>query len=201
MQRNVCMLTLSALFLILSGLLPQQANAGAWAKKKGEYYAKLSSISYSADEHFTADGKREPLSTPDDSFDADQVFLYVEYGVMERLTLVADGNWGELVNRSMQVRDANSGVGDLGIGAKYQWLDAPVVLAPYIKLKIPTGYDSDDNPSLGTGDVDLEFQLLASRSLYPWPVYVGAELGYRLRGSGESVGAGSSLGFGVSISR
>jgi len=176
-KKQTCLLA----SLILFGLLPHRVDAGAWAQTKGQYYAKLSTISYSADEHYTTDGKREPLAAGD-SFDADQVFLYVEYGAMDRLTVVGEGNWGELVSRTSQERHSTQGIGDLGIGAKYQWLDAPVVLAPYVKWKIPTGYDADDDPSLGTGDMDLEFRLLASRSLYPAPVYVGAELGFRLRG-------------------
>jgi len=178
LKKRTCLL---AAFLILFGLLPQRLDAGAWAQAKGQYYAKLSSISYSADEHYTSDGKREPLAAGD-SFDADQVFLYVEYGATNRLTVVGEGNLGELVSRTTQERHSTQGIGDLGLGAKYQWLDAPVVLSPYVKWKIPTGYDSDDNPSLGTGDMDLEFRLLASKSLYPYPVYVGAELGLRLRG-------------------
>ena len=173
---------LLAIFPILVGLLPPPADAGAWAQKKGQYYAKLSSISYSADEHFDTGGDKASLGTMEETFDADQVFLYVEYGALDRLTLIAQGNWGELVSENRLERHSTQGLGDLGMGAKYQWVDAPVVLAPYVELKIPAGYDDHDNPSLGTGDIDLEVRLLASRSLHPLPVYVGAELGYRLRG-------------------
>jgi len=56
------------------------------------------------------------------------------------------------------------------------------VLAPYASLKLPTGYDTNNNPALGTGKADLELRLLAATSLHPVPVYLGAELGYRLRG-------------------
>ena len=127
-KKQTCLLA----SLILLGLLPYRVDAGAWAQTKGQYYAKLSTISYSADEHYTTDGKREPLAAGD-SFDADQVFLYVEYGAMDRLTVVGEGNWGELVSKTSQERHSTQGIGDLVIGAKYQWLDAPVVLAPYAK--------------------------------------------------------------------
>ena len=170
------------LFILLAIALPQQAQAGAWAQAQGKYYIKLSGISYSAKDHFNAEGDKEPLSPMDDRFNADQVFLYAEYGALNRLTITAQGNWGELVSKNTQGRNSTRGTGDWDIGLKYQSVDAPVVLSPYIGLKLPIVYDDSDNPSLGTGDIDIEAKLLAAKSLHPAPVYIGAELGYRLRG-------------------
>ncbi len=68
------------------------------------------------------------------------------------------------------------------LGAKYQLVSKPIVLSPFVGVKIPTSYDDDLNPALGTGDADVEFRLLTARSFYPLPVYIGAEAGYRLRG-------------------
>ena len=80
------------------------------------------------------------------------------------------------------VRERTRGIGDVDIGVKYQLTNGPVVLAPYLTVKVPTGYHDDYVPPMGTGDADLEFRLLAARSLYPLPLYVGVESGYRIRG-------------------
>mgnify|MGYP001165262905 FL=1 len=172
------------LALILLALIgyPGRVEAGAWAQPQGERYLKFSIISYDADKHFDGDGDKQALGTMDDSFHAEQGFLYAEYGALNRLTVIGQTSWGTLESDSSLLQRTTSGLGDIELGAKYQLTDGPIVLAPFISLKLPFAYDSDDDPALGTGDADLEFRLLASRSLYPVPAYIGAEFGYRLRG-------------------
>ena len=82
----------------------------------------------------------------------------------------------------MSLRLTTSGIGDVVLGAKYQLVSKPIVVSPLVSVKIPTSYDDDVNPALGTGDADVEFRLLTARSFYPLPVYIGAEAGYRVRG-------------------
>jgi hypothetical protein len=77
-------------------------------------------------------------------------------------------------------------LGDIELGAKYELPDGPIVLAPFIGLKLPSGSDTDDDPALGTGVMDLEFSMLASISLYPVPAYAGVVIGYRIRGGSFS---------------
>ena len=160
------------------------AWAGAWSQAKGRYYAKVSGIFYSSDQVYNDMGKRDPLGANEDRFESRQGFLYLEYGLLDRLTLVAQMNAGELVFRDTLVVKwrRTRGTGDVDLGGKYQLVDDPLVLAPMVSFKLPTGYDRKHDPSLGTGETDLEFRMLAGRSLYPWPLYVGAESGYRVRG-------------------
>ncbi len=156
--------------------------AGAWSQQKGHYYAKFSGIYYTSDERYNDMGRRDELGQDDDEFRSTQGFLYVEYGVADRLTTVAQFQGGRLVNENALIRQTTVGTGDVDLGLKYQWIDAPVVLAPFVTAKIPGGYDQKYEPPLGTGDADLEFRVLAAKSFHPWPLYMGAEVGYRLRG-------------------
>jgi hypothetical protein len=173
-----------AIFLGLAVGDQSAVRAGAWSQAKGHYYAKFSGIFYSSGEVYNDMGSRDPLGTDQDRFDSRQGFLYLEYGLLDRLTLVAQMNAGELVFQDTLVVKwrRTRGTGDADLGAKYQLVDDPLVLAPMVSFKVPTGYDQKNDPALGTGEIDLEFRMLAARSLYPWPLYIGAESGYRVRG-------------------
>lgn len=170
-----------AVAVILTAL-PQAARAGAWAQAPGHFYAKLSGISYSADEVYNDMGVKQAMGMDDDTFDGRQAFLYVEYGLRERLTLVSQFSAGVLTDEDRLVRNETTGTGDLDLGLKYQAIDDPLVVAPQLSLKIPSGYDADHEPAMGTGDIDLEARVLVSKSLYPAPVYAGLDGGYRIRG-------------------
>ena len=175
--------------LVVVGLLLglcAEAGAGAWSQARGSYYAKLSGIFYRSDEVFNDMGDRAAMGMDDESFAGDQSFLYLEYGLLEQLTLIGQTSAGKLMAENRLLRKKTRGVGDVDIGVKYQLVNRPLVLSPQIKVKIPTGYHAEYDPALGTGKADLEFRLLAARSLYPWPLYLGAEAGYRFRGGAFS---------------
>ena len=173
---------LAVVVLALACTWQSAALAGAWSQARGHYYTKVSGIFYTSDEVYNDMGVRQTLGMDNDQFNGSQAFLYAEYGLRERLTLIGQMNVGELVSENNLVRQTTTGIGDADIGVKYQLLDGPVVLSPYATLKIPTGYHEFYEPPLGTGDMDLEFRLLVARSLYPLPLYLGAESGYRWRG-------------------
>jgi hypothetical protein len=171
--------------LLATGLLLASAGhvrAAAWSQSPGGVYAKLSGISYDADRVYNAMGRRQAMGINDDEFRARQMFLYVEYGLRERLTLITQARAGVLTDEDTFVRRETTGIGDLEVGLKYQSFDRPVVIAPQLMVKLPTGYDDAFEPSLGTGDADVDAKLLLSRSLYPLPLYGHVEGGYRLRG-------------------
>lgn len=166
------------LFLLVAG----PAWAGAWSQAKGHCYAKSSGIFYNADEVFDEMGKRRALGMDHDRFESAQGFLYLEYGLRDRLTLLIQAGGGQLIAKNDLLRKETTGIGDLELGLKYQLVDRPVVVSPYLSLKLPTGYHRAYDPPLGTGKVDLEARLLLGRSLFPLPLYLGAETGYRRRG-------------------
>lgn len=183
--RKISLLALAAV-PVLAAAIPEPSWAGAWAQPKGEYYTKLSSIFYRSDEVFDAVGDRQPITIYGADFRANQGFLYAEYGLLERLTLITQLSGASLESesniRNNVLRLTTSGLGDVVLGAKYQLVGKPIVLSPFASVKIPTSYDDDVNPALGTGNADVELRLLAARSFHPLPVYIGAEAGYRLRG-------------------
>lgn len=180
----------------LAATTPRAAAGGAWAQPRGHLYAKVSGIFYGADEVYDDMGSRRAMGMDGDRFDGRQAFLYLEYGARQRLTLVARLNAGLLVDESRLVRSETAGIGDVEVGLKYQAVDRPVVLAPMLSLKVPTGYHDDFEPPLGTGEADVEARLLASRSFYPLPLYAGAEGAYRLRGGAfsDQLACGAELG-------
>jgi hypothetical protein len=176
--------------LALSGLVlvsflyhsAHAAEAGAWAQPRGLYYAKVSSAFYAADEIYNDIGRRQSMGLDNDEFRGQQIFLYFEYGLLERLTLDTQARAGVLTAESSAVRRQTSGIGDVEVGLKYQLADRPFVLASMISGKLPTGYDARHRPALGAGKADGEVRLIASRSFFPQQVYIGTEVAYRLRG-------------------
>ena len=192
--------SLNAFFaLVLIGAWASEASAGAWAQPKGHYFAKVSGISYAAEEVFNDMGKRSPMGLDENHFSAHQTFVYGEYGILERLTLVGQFGLGRLVAEDRFVERTTWGLGDIQLGAKYQLTSGKLVVAPHLELKLPTGYDRAHDPALGTGDPDVELRLLGGSSLYPLPIYLGAEAGYRVRGGPFSNQVSYALELGANL--
>ena len=164
-------------------------DGGAWSRDRSEVFAKVSWIAYDAHQIRTdlQQGLRSP-DNPDDALDLEfrsrfesrQAFVYVEYGLHERLTLVLTSVAGELMLSERLATRSTSGLGDVQLGLRYQWLQTPVVAASSLRLKVPGLYDDDDAPIMGTGEFDVDGSVLISRSL--GSLYGGGEGGIRLRG-------------------
>jgi hypothetical protein len=167
---------------IVLWVAPAGVWAGAWSRAAGSYYAKVSGLLYHSEDFFNDMGRRAPMGMDGERFRAGQSFLYLEYGLRDRLTLVSSLSAGRLVSEDQFVESTTWGVGDVEVGIKYQLSEEVLVVAPQFTLKVPSGYNADFDPSMGTGEIDAEARLLVSRSLYPLPVYFSAELGYRKRG-------------------
>jgi len=173
------------LMLLIAGIVcffKMEAWAGAWSQEQGHLYAKVSGLFYASDEFYDDMGQKRPMGMDNDRFESGKAFLYVEYGLAKRLTVITQLQQGVITSENDLMRSKTTGVGDLDFGIKYQLTDKPLVLAPFMTVKIPTGYHNRYDPALGTGKVDVESRLLIARSFYPWPVYIGAEAGYRLNG-------------------
>jgi hypothetical protein len=170
------------LLVLLAWGWTSEVSAGAWSQPKGHYYTKISGISYSSEEVFDDMGERAPMGVDDNQFYSRQTFVYGEYGLRDRLTITGQVGGGRLVAEDSFIERVTWGLGDVHLGLKYQATGGGLVVAPLLRVKIPTGYDPDFDPALGTGDPDLEGRLLAGMSLYPLPLYAGAEAGYKLRG-------------------
>ena len=68
--------------------LPQQAAGGAWTQSERGYYLKLSGLSFTTTEELDADGESLPRVGDGELTDFG-LSAYLEYGLTDRLTLVA----------------------------------------------------------------------------------------------------------------
>lgn len=188
---------LSLICLILGS---SQAGAGAWVQQKGGYYLKFSTGYLATTEEFNHEGKRLAILEEQPAFD-DASFLdfslisYLEYGLNERLTLVASLPFKALrAERTVRIGGGllkqreivnTTGLADLTLSLRRALLVSPLALSLQGGLKLPLGYEkqpANDGPPLGTGEPDGELHLLLDKSLYPLPAYLGGSVGYRRHG-------------------
>ncbi len=187
-----------AVVLMIAGN-SSKAMAGAWPLKKQGLYLKLSSSFFHTSKEFNHEGDRldifqERIIYRDTSFREFAIRAYAEYGLSDRLTLIGKlpfkilrSKRTELVGGGVLARIATlytTGVGDFSLLGKYGLINGPWAVSVQGGVKVPLGYEeqpADDGSPLGTGDIDLEADLLLGKSLYPLPAYITARLGYRLR--------------------
>ena len=170
-------------------LIPQQVEAGAWTQEVGGYYLKLSGLSFTTTKELDADGNS--LLRPGELTDL-ALSSYLEYGLTDRLTLVASMPYKRVEEtryvggrqNGVAVTESSSDLGDLETRLRWQLQTDPVVLSVALGGKIPLGYEAERTTRvpLGTGEFDQDVRLLAGRSFYPLPLYVTSELGLRHRG-------------------
>ena len=186
---------------ILLASVPGQLHAGAWTQPPGGLYLKLAGLSFRSGEFLDAGGERlarqEKPST--EELTDRNASVYLEYGVRERLTLVASLPYKRLVHKKTEVRffesldttitriypdEKESGFADLEMRMRWRLLEDPAVVSVTLGGKLPLGYEmqEESNVPLGTGEIDGDTRLLVGKSLYPLPGYVTSAIGYRRRG-------------------
>lgn len=165
---------LAGVFTLASLLIAGQAHAGAWTLKERTAYNKIAANFFTSKETFGtgAEGFEE--------FTDYTVNYYGEFGITDRLTVIAQVPLRLSENTTDGQSVDNFGVGDVDIGVRYNLLNEKWVLSSQFLYKAPFLYDEDDDLPLGNGQSDFEFRLQLGRSLYPYG-YVGFEAGYRFR--------------------
>ena len=194
------------LALLGAACLTSASFAGAWTQRQGGYYFKIASSTLKARSDLNADGQRmdKPGMGKLEDF---SLTAYLEYGVRDRLTLVASAPYKRLSDeRTFDTgigRERDSHLADLEARLRWQWRAQPAVVSFAAGAKIPLGYEirDDSNVPLGTDEVDGDIRLLLGRSLYPLPAYLTGELGYRIRGGAFSNEWFSSMEAGFSWRR
>ncbi|MCY3761060.1 MAG: hypothetical protein OXH50_07400 [Gemmatimonadetes bacterium] len=190
-----------ALAAILLASVPAQLHAGAWTQPPGGLYLKVAGLSFRSGEFLNAEGERlarqEKPST--EELTDRNATVYLEYGVRERLTLVASLPYKRLVHKKTEVRhfesldttitriypdEKESGFADLEMRLRWRLLEDPAVVSVTLGGKLPLGYEmqEESNVPLGTAEIDGDTRLLVGKSLYPLPGYVTSAIGYRRRG-------------------
>ncbi len=194
------LIAIAALFLVTGSALAPRARAGAWLQKKGHLYWKLSAAQLETGKEYDASGDRVDIlradsSVTNTSYRDRSVTAYLEYGLLDWLTVVASVPYKYLTSARTEVSPSflllreieaiTGGLTDARLGVRVPVLRGrfPVSLQPMVK--VPLFYDpTPENlgPPLGSGDVDVELSLVAGANLWPFPGYVGASAGYRVRG-------------------
>ncbi len=175
-----------AAFLLLSAT---DALAQAWPQPQGGIYLKLSHGRSDADEQFNSDGNARPYAdgVMDGAFADRSGYLYGEYGLTPRLTIVGLLPFKTLTTRDLDFEYAAQSAGSAQVGARYGLADLLKLsgtrhtAAVAGLLTIPLGYERNRTPAVGTGQVDVQASLHYGLSLYPLPLYAQVGGGYRAR--------------------
>jgi len=175
--------------LVLGCAVTHLSTGQAWVQPRGHAYVKLSLGDATASEQYRFDGETKPYAdnVEGEAFFDDSWYLYGEYGLTDNLTLVA-----VVPYKSLRVRDAafdyaSEGLGSLVLGLrtglkKLVGLTADRhALAANVSLTLPTGYTRNFTPSVGAGQVDVQGTINYGVSLWPFPGYAQAGVGYRYR--------------------
>ena len=179
---------------------PGELFPGDFFVPERNYFGKISTSYFYTDEEFDHRGERLDIMEERTAFE-NAVFrdinanVYLEYGLTDRLTLVATlpFEWlrserdvvvmGGLVRQKEVLH--TFGPGDVTLSGRRQLFGAPLAASIQAGVKLPLGYaerPSNDGPPLGTARVDGEAHFMVGKSLHPLPSYLTASLGYRRRG-------------------
>ncbi len=181
-------------FIVLTvlGLIGVNTGFGqAWLPPKGHAYVKLSLSDVTASEQYRFDGETKPYAdnVDGDAFFDESLYLYGEFGLTDNLALVA-----LIPYKTIRVLDAafeyeSEGLGSVMIGLRtgiknlVGLTGSQHALSANFMLTMPTGYTRNFTPSVGPGQVDFQTTINYGLSLWPFPGYVQAGLGYRYRSS------------------
>lgn len=182
--------------------------AGAWTMNQGGVYAKFSVNHYYTNYTYTKGGglQRLPAGT---TFTDNNITFYLEYGITDRLTLSGSVPYKWLRStyksevtvgnktKTQHVVTHWNGFGDMELGLKYCFLNEPIVTSIQFLYKNDWLYRKDERIPPGNHQDDYELRLLFGKSLWPFPGYCGAEVGYRWRSQSPSDEYRYLLEFGV----
>ena len=172
----------------LSMWMPAVVVAGAWTQPQGGYYAKTALLRLVSTESLDEGGDHVERLGNGELRDL-TISTYAEYGLTDRLTLVASAPYKRLEDRrtfagqGVAIERARR-LGDLELRLRWLMRRQPLITSLAFGGKIPLGYPVDDDTRVppGTGEIDGDIRFLLGHSLYPVPAYVTGEVGYRRRG-------------------
>jgi hypothetical protein len=163
------------------------AVAGAWTFEPGTGQAIFAIESKLATQQYNGKGRLVPR----DRFAKSELSAYVEYGLVDGLTLLFSPRV-EDVNDSSRWGGARTGLGytELGARARFVRFDAKQpgfwqgsVASLQGSVRVPGSVEDDDPLLVGNNVVEVDARVLfgASFALGSWSSFVNAEAGYRWR--------------------
>ncbi len=181
--------------------------AGAWTQKEKGYYLKVGTNYLNSTGDIDAGGSRIQKAGMGELRDLN-FSTYLEYGIRDRLTLVASTPYKRLSdNRTFAngiAKERRSGFGDVEVRMRWLMVDrGPTVASIAVGGKVPLWYGDDPNSRvpLSSKKVDVDVRFLMGRSLYPFPGYMTGEAGFRARGGVFSNEVFYTLEGGVTLDR
>ena len=162
-----CWIPLAALLTAI----PAPLHAGAWTQAPGGLYCKIAGLSFRSPEYLDAAGERQVRAAKPsvEELSDRNISAYLEYGLLERLTLVATLPYKRLVYKKTEVKvfksdvldttitrvhpdEIRTGLADLELRLRWRLLLNPAVVSLALGGKFPLGYDvdQDGNGALGT---------------------------------------------------
>ena len=185
--------SLALVVLLVVGLGTEAGRAQAWTQDAGRAYLRIIQSVGGADERFDADGVIVPYDeTTGGDFRDRSLYLYGEVGLTDGLTLVGllpykrlyvtDGSYTPAFERqSFAWGSAVAGLRfDIGPALGLD-PEGPTVMAANVAVSLPMGYTRNYRPAVGPGQMDVQASMDIGRSLWPFPGYAQAGLGYRHR--------------------
>ena len=174
---------LTGLFLSLAAVLASStALAGAWPTAPGtvETITTVSSMNSSS----PAAGQ---VIQGSNDFEKLEISPLIAYGLTDSTTLQVQPRWQRLTARDVNgTTTRTEGFSDLEVAGRFRvWHDdqsgSVFSLQPLVSL--PTGYDADRQPALGSGHPDYEMRGLFGTNLtvFGLPAFFDGEVAYRVR--------------------
>jgi len=161
-----------------------------WARGTDNIYAQLAFGRSSGDQGFNNLGETGPLGSEglSESFSDIALYFYLEYGLNEDLTFIVSTFAKSMDISNTEGSYGTTGLSDLTTMIRYTLpIQGPVRISPEVGLRIPTGYDQDAAPPLGSGMFDGRFGTSIGMSLDPvLPGYLGGSFGFAARGGDVS---------------
>jgi protein XagA len=173
---------------LLSSALPACVHAGAWTLEASTGQLILTTLYYRADDLFTRGANRRSFPN-DGEFTKVEFNPYLEYGLLNDLTLVSDFFLRYLESSDRFSSDTNFGFADPEIGLRYR-LSPPsftTVWSVQGLVKLPVS-SSSARPALSNKQTDFEARLLVGRgfSLGSGSAFWNLEVAYRYRNGGPA---------------
>ena len=181
--------------LAFSSFLPAVAWGGAWTQPRGDSYLRLTYAWWSTDTRYDAQGRRTGLEEPGlpvrgTEYRDLEFRVYGEFGLVERLTTYGSFAYKRVrlfepltIVRGRVLPDVahnTNGIGDVYLGSRFRIHGGRVPVSLASEVKVPSGYSTKANPSLGTGKADFTLRGLMGASA-GW-MYATADAGWTYRG-------------------
>ncbi len=197
-------------------LLAIAVHAQAWTQTRGLTYIKVSRQVSAASDQFRQDGTRAPYAAglDGDGYEDRSVYLYMEYGLTPRTTLVVLVPRKDILVRTPHpqassglpgtdrpIERSASGLENVYLGVRRDLnsilglaADGPHRTALNVGVRLPTGYDRQSTPAVGSGQVDLDVMVHYGVSLWPAPGYAQVGAGLRVRSGVYALSSGDADG-------